>query len=180
MPQTNACELEGKEMTTQKSPEEIINECLLMDPSQFFTLRDEMDSRKYSSWIASIKEKLISAIKAERENIQHTYKQQNIRMTNNRLVLPPRRVIGMGTDVDVYNGGFNACLDLIEKGKNTMSKTRSDIIDLIFDKECKRRKIKTDGDYYHEVRDFFHAGWHACEERAEEESYLEGDTKEKS
>ena len=117
MPQTNACELEGKEMTTQKSPEEIINECLLMDPSQFFTLRDEMDSRKYSSWIASIKEKLISAIKAERENIQHTYKQQNIRMTNNRLVLPPRRVIGMGTDVDVYNGGFNACLELIEKGE---------------------------------------------------------------
>lgn len=54
-----------------------------------------------------------------------------------------------------------------------MSKTRSDIIDLIFDKECKRRGIKIESDYYYEVRDFFHAGWAACEERKDEEVKFE-------
>jgi len=94
-------------MTTQKSksPEsiaqDIVNICGV-------PIGNDRDNLIYS---------ISQAIKAERENIQHTYKQQNIRMRNNRLVLPPRRVIGTGTDIDVYNGGFNACLELIEKGE---------------------------------------------------------------
>lgn len=91
-------------MTSQKSksPEEIINECLLMDPSHFFSFRDEMDSRKYSSWIASIKEKLVSAIKAEREN--------------NRLVLPERKEVSGKVNYEVWaNVGWNNCLDEITR-----------------------------------------------------------------
>ena len=34
-----------------------------------------------------------------------------------QFVLPERRQLGTGSDIDVYNGGFNSCLDLIEQRK---------------------------------------------------------------
>lgn len=76
-------------MTTQKSPEDVAQN-VLIEYQRFLkdypTTSPEICSYRMQCFIAA-------AIKAERENIQHTYKQQNIRMTNNRLVLPDEETI---------------------------------------------------------------------------------------
>lgn len=69
-------------MTTQKSPEDVAQN-VLIEYQRFLkdypTTSPEICSYRMQCFIAA-------AIKAERKNIQHTYKQQNIRMTNNRFV----------------------------------------------------------------------------------------------